>query len=363
MSDQISRKIINFHQELRFWCKALCRLSIALYDPNDDTLSTFVSSNNDENPLTHYQALLSDVPSLKTIADTRVPRVIDDLRSLEKSPSIHTRTLLNAGVRSSYTIPMFGANDQLSGFLFFDATEAEYFTQELIHHLDVYAQLVAALVEAEIAPTKVLSAAVYTAKRFTSWRDEETGEHLARVSHYARLIAHTLAASHGIDDEFIEFLYQFAPLHDIGKISIPDNILLRQGPLDAAQRKVMDTHVTKGVEIVDELIESFSLHGITHVDILRNIVLYHHEHWDGAGYPHGLRGEDIPLEARIVGVADCFDALLSVRPYKQAWSMDETRAYILEKRGHQFDPACVDALLGNQKKIDDIRERFVDRAA
>jgi len=124
----------------------------------------------------------------------------------------------------------------------------------------------------------------------------------------------------------------------------------------------MNTHVSKGVEIVDQLVESFSLHGVTHVEIMRNIVHYHHERWDGKGYLQGLSGEEIPLEARIVALADCFDALLSERPYKPAWSFEKTKGYLREQSGRHFDPACVDALLIDQAQIHSIRERFADKA-
>ena len=362
MNDQVSQKILKLHEELRFWWTDLCRIAIALYDPGADTLSTFVSSNDRDNPLTHYQAQLEDVPSLQKIAAEGQPRIIDNLRTLADSGSHHTQSLLAAGVLSSYTVPVYSSNQELTGFLFFNSDQTNYFNQELVHHLDIYAQLLIALLEAEISPIKVLSAAVYTAKRFTSWRDEETGEHLARVSHYSRLIANGLHEKKGLSDEYIEFLFQFAPMHDIGKITIPDKILLKPGPLDRQERDIMNTHVSKGVEIVDQLVESFSLHGVTHVEIMRNIVHYHHERWDGKGYLQGLSGEEIPLEARIVALADCFDALLSERPYKPAWSFEKTKGYLREQSGRHFDPACVDALLIDQAQIHSIRERFADKA-
>lgn len=362
MDGSISHKVVRLHNELRFWWRDLCRIGVALYDPHNDQLSTFVSSDKQdgENPLEHYQVTLSQVPSLKELADLRRTRVVSDLGGYGDPANEHTRRLLKAGFRSSYTVPMYCSNGHFSGFLFFDAEQADYFTPELTHHLDVYAELLSALIQAEIAPTQVLSAAVYTAKRFTDWRDEETGAHLARVSHYSRLMGYALADSQQLEDEYIQFLFQFAPLHDIGKVAIPDSILLAPRKLSEEEFQIMQTHVGKGLNIVNELIDNFGLGQVYHLQLLRDIVLHHHERWDGKGYPNGLAGTDIPLAARIVAVADCFDALLTERPYKPAWGYQETCDYMREHAGSHFDPACVEALLARPADIDDVRQRFRD---
>ena len=361
-NDSISQKVMRLHNELRFWWHDLCRIAVALYDPRDDMLSTFVSSSDGESPLVHYRARLADVPSLKALAEQRQSRVIVDLEALRSPPSAHTQRLLQAGFRSSYSVPMYSPNGQLTGFLFFDANRAGYFDPSLTRHLDIYAELLSALIQAEIAPVQTLSGAVFTAKRFTDLRDEETGAHLARVAHYARLIATNLADKHALDDEYIEFLYQFAPLHDIGKIAIPDRILLSPARLDAAQRRIMQTHVTRGLAIIDEMIGNFGLRNLDHVETLRDIVLRHHEQWDGGGYPDGLSGNDIPLAARIVSLADSFDALLSTRPYKPAWTHAKVKQHLRLQRGRKFDPDCVDALLQDETVLLAIREKYLDSA-
>jgi len=358
VSNSISQKVLRLHQELSFWWQDLCRIAVALYDPLDEQLTTFVSNSSHDDPLTQYRMPLAEVPSLQELARKRSNRIIEDLHDLKQSTSHHTRCLIEAGFRSSYTVPMFSPNGQLIGFLFFDSNKPGYFDQALIHHLDIYAELLSALIQSEIAPAQTLSAAVFTAKRFTDLRDEETGAHLARVAHYARLIASKLAGRYGLNDEYIEFLYQFAPLHDIGKVAIPDQILLNSRRLDERERRIMQTHVVRGLEIVDEMIANFGLHSLDHVEILRDIVLYHHEQWDGNGYPQGLAADAIPLAARIVCVADCFDALLSQRPYKPAWEFAKVKAHLLQERGSKFAPDCVDALLSDEPEIESIRQRF-----
>lgn len=358
MNGSVSDKVLRIHGELRFWWKDLCRLAIALHDPNLDVLTTFVASGDASNHLTHYQMPLRDVPSLMNLVVTRRTRTIDDLAVLSSSTSEHSRRLLAAGYRSSYTVPMFSRGSEFLGFLFFDAKIVGYFTAELTHHLDVYAELIAALVQAELGPIRTLQGAVYTAQHFTSYRDEETGEHLARVAAYSRMLAAGLAGVHGLNDEYVEYLYQFAPLHDIGKVCVPDSILLKPGRLNSAEREVMQTHVTRGLAMIDTMISDFGLNGLEHVQMLRSIVLHHHEYWNGGGYPHGLAGEQIPLAARIVALADCFDALATERPYKPAWELDACFEYVLGQRGVQFDPDCVDMFLASEFAVHAIVERF-----
>jgi HD-GYP domain-containing protein (c-di-GMP phosphodiesterase class II) len=181
------------------------------------------------------------------------------------------------------------------------------------------------------------------------------------MAHYAELIGRSIAArdpDDDIDDEFVEFVFLFAPLHDIGKIGIPDAILLKEGPLTEDEFTVMQTHVAQGVDLVNSLAQRFEVSDNEHVAILRNIVAYHHEAFDGGGYPNRLTGTAIPLEARIVTVADVFDALTSTRPYKKPWPTDKAFAYLKDKAGGKFDPECVDALILNAPRVAQIQERF-----
>ncbi len=212
-------------------------------------------------------------------------------------------------------------------------------------------------------PTHVLRSAVHLAAELTRIRDTDTGMHLERVSHYARLIARALPPTEGLDDDFIDDLSFFAPVHDIGKVAIPDYILLKQGVLDPAELEIMKGHVMSGVAVVEGLIRDFDPGGLARVSMLRNIVRGHHEALDGSGYPDGLKAEEIPLEARIVTVADVFDALTSERPYKRTWSQDEAFGFLAERKGTRFDAACVAALEGRASEVASIRERYSEGAA
>jgi len=181
---------------------------------------------------------------------------------------------------------------------------------------------------------------LYRLAKAIEYRDLGTGVHLLRMSHYVEAIAEAL----GMPDDEVRILTSAAPLHDIGKIGIPDAILLKRGALTDEEFAVMRRHPLIGHEILRDSQSRFVQMGAL-------IALRHHERWDGTGYPDGLKGEEIPLPARIVTVADVFDALTSERPYKRAWHPDEAFEYLKAHSGTFFDPSCVDALTGNQTRI------------
>ena len=178
------------------------------------------------------------------------------------------------------------------------------------------------------------------------YRDAGTSAYLERMSRVAGLIAESL----GLPEDEVRTIELAAPLHDIGKIAIPDAILMKNGPLDEDELRQMRRHPLIGHELLADSQNRFIRTGAV-------IALRHHERYDGSGYPGGLSGEDIPLPARIVCVADVFDALVSPRPYKQAWSIEEALAYLSGQRGALFDPACVDALLREEGRLRQICEQ------
>jgi putative two-component system response regulator len=183
--------------------------------------------------------------------------------------------------------------------------------------------------------------------RAAEYRDPETASHINRMASYSVLIARKM----GCDPEFVELLALAAPMHDIGKLGIPDYILLKPGRLDADEMVIMRRHAEIG-----ELILSGSNSPL--IQLAANIAHYHHEQYSGAGYPDGLSGENIPLECRIVAVADVFDALTSNRPYKRAWSVEDARQYILDGRGQHFCPDCCDVFLAAWDEVLEIKSNF-----
>lgn len=183
--------------------------------------------------------------------------------------------------------------------------------------------------------------------RAAEYKDNETGLHVLRMSHYA----HVIARAAGFPETAAEDLLHAAPMHDIGKIGIPDHILLKPGRLTGEEMAIMRRHPLIGAEIIGETDSPL-------LALARSVALYHHEKWDGSGYPHGLAGEDIPLEARIVALADVFDALTSRRPYKEAWSVEEALSLIRSESGRHFDPDLVATLEAELPAILEIRERW-----
>ncbi len=202
------------------------------------------------------------------------------------------------------------------------------------------------------------------------YRDYKTGNHVMRVGCHSRVIAEEL----GMGRDFIENLFLASPLHDIGKIGIPDAILLKQGKLSPEEFEVMKQHCAIGVEILREDFEAMkpflasgkmSSRAISDGDknpllaMASSIAMAHHERWDGTGYPHGLAGDKIPLEARIVALSDAYDALCSVRPYRQAYTESESLRYISKEVGKSFDPCVCDAFVKSIEKLREIRRQFV----
>ena len=185
--------------------------------------------------------------------------------------------------------------------------------------------------------------------RAAEYKDNETGLHVIRMSHFSQLLA--LAA--GCSPAWAEDLLNAAPMHDVGKIGIPDAVLRKPGPQDAAEWATMRRHPEIGAEIIGE-------HPSGVLQLAREIALAHHEKWDGSGYPRGLAGEAIPLSARIVAIADVFDALTTRRPYKEPWPVQDALDHIAAQAGKHFDPALVALFAPLLPQLLEIRARWAE---
>lgn len=353
----LEQKVGMLLTQIRTRFPAIERIAVALYEQKTDWLKTYLASGEGENPLQHYSARLGEAPSLQAILKKGRPRVVNDLGVFDQGQHKHTQAIRAQGYGSSYTMPMY-VSGTFFGFLFFNSHSKDVFTEEVLHHLDMVGHLVSLVVINEVASIHTLQASLKTAVTMVYHRDVDTGSHLDRMSNFAWLIARELAPKYRFTDEQIEHIFFFAPLHDMGKIGIPDAILKKQGKLTDAEFEDMKQHTVKGLEIIDVMLRNYGLEGLHHVDMLRNIALYHHEAINGRGYPKGLKGEDIPIEARIVSVADIFDALTSKRSYKQAWSNDEAFATLRKMAGTQVDQDCVEALIKCRGEIEQIQEKL-----
>ena len=209
-----------------------------------------------------------------------------------------------------------------------------------------------------IAALGASEVAVFALAKLAESRDPETGQHLERIRNYCWVLARWLRRDLlEITDEFIDTLYQTSTLHDIGKVGIPDSVLLKPGRLTKQEFEVMKTHTTIGAETLMAAMRQFP--EANYLAMASDIARTHHEHFDGSGYPEGLRGESIPLSGRIVALADVYDALTSRRPYKAAYEHDVARRLILETL-NRFDPRILTAFLELESEFVAIRDAFTD---
>jgi HD-GYP domain-containing protein (c-di-GMP phosphodiesterase class II) len=354
-------KLTVVHDVLKNRCPGIDRISVALYDDKTQTLKTFISSPAAESPLQNYEITLGVESSLKEIARNGTSRIVNDLRIYEGHDSVHSNAILGHGFASSYTHPIYN-NRELAGFIFFNSFHNRYFRDRVLGQVEIFVHLLSEMIMNDLAVTRALVAAMKTSVGMVQKHNFETGAHLERMSRYARLIARSLVKQglKYLDDEQIEQIALFSPLHDVGKIGIPDRILQKAKRLNREERKVMNTHTTLGRQIVDELISNFGFEQIPYVDYLRHIVELHHEAIDGSGYPHGLSGQEVTLEARITAVSDIFDALTTQRPYKDSWSNEHAFALLQMLSIDKLDKSCVDALVDNSYEVAQIQQRFAE---
>lgn len=187
--------------------------------------------------------------------------------------------------------------------------------------------------------------------RAAEFKDNETGLHVIRMSYYSRLIASQISQ----DESWADLVFQAAPMHDIGKIGIPDRIMLKAGKLDQAEWREMQMHPIIGSLIIGD-------HDSELLIMAKDIALTHHEKWDGSGYPYQLSGEHIPLTGRVVAIADVFDALTTNRPYKRAWSLDDALAFIDSQAGRHFDPVLVRCFLAGRQQVEQIMQSYREKS-
>jgi putative two-component system response regulator len=207
---------------------------------------------------------------------------------------------------------------------------------------------------------------IHALARLAETRDPETGNHLRRTQNYVRTLAEALHEnprfSEYLQPHTVELLVRSAPLHDIGKVGIPDYVLLKPGKLTPEEWAIMQTHARLGHDAI-ELAEQDAEETVEFLAIAKEIAHYHHEKWDGSGYPKGLAGDAIPISARLMALADVFDALICRRVYKPPMPVEQARAIILEGRGSHFDPDIVDAFSHTFSTFTEIARRYSDDEA
>ena len=340
----------------------LGRCSIAKLE--NGMLSTYHTVDDGEDEDKHLdfeEVTLKMNTSISQVIKSKAVRLIDDISSLSRTPQ--TVRLASAGYLSSMTVPIL-YKENVIGVIFFNAKERDYFSPEDRAKDFIYiAQILSSRYIEVIERRNNFNSLLKVALKMGHHRDPETSQHLIRMGKYsealARLLAHKFPQ---ITTEFIHRIRFYAPFHDIGKYRIPDEVLFSDKKFSPEDREIMNLHPIFGDEIIDEVAYIGDLDNTPKEELrfVKNIIRYHHEAFDGSGYPEGLSRTEIPLEARIVTLADVFDALLSKRPYKEGWSMAEVIKFVKDKSGSLFDPFCVNALVENINEFLSIRESFSD---
>lgn len=361
-TNTLNQRLERLHKEVRGYFPFVARIAVALYEPKTDDIKTFLYSPAEGSPLQYYATKLASATWLDDLRRSRRSRVIDDMDPAVLGDQYHSRRIAAANFKSSYTVPVFDEVEFL-GFVFFDSDRPGVFSERVTRQLDLFVRIISLMVENALQSVSILAGGLQLLREISRFRDDETASHLSRMSHYSELVARQLAPELQRDDDWAHYVRLFAPLHDIGKVTTPDSILFKPGKLNDAEFEVMKQHTVKGAEILVTMIEHLSLEQVPHIQGLLHIARHHHERWDGTGYPDGLAGEQIATEARIVAVADAFDALTSRRCYKEAWPVARAEAYLRENSGAQFDPRCVAALVGRRDEVLGIMARFADESS
>lgn len=266
-------------------------------------------------------------------------------------------TLADNGFSSAIFFPL-SMSSQEQAVLVFAAENVDEYAVEHIELLENIAGQVAHAFNKTIGMESLVISAVEGLAKLAENRDPETGDHLVRMSLYSVIIAEQLGEDseykESITPAYIRDVFRFAPMHDIGKVGVPDSILLKPGRLDEVQRQQMEIHPVTGAEVLKRCEQQVQLAGHSIFKIGIEIAEAHHEKFDGSGYPYKISGQDIPLSARIVAAADVFDALTSKRPYKEAWSVDKAMDFMREQAGQHFDPLVIQAMEQVMPRILDV---------
>ncbi len=296
--------------------------------------------------------------SLNTIKSRRI-HVVNNIEDYLKShPYSIMGSIFEEGMRSALILPLC-VGGECDALLFLSSFKKDTFKKEDIEDLKVVANVLALLHKKTVTVQNLVLSTLVGLTKLVEGKDEETGEHLVRMASYSRAIAEQLAKNPKFSKiltlDFIERIHEQAPLHDIGKVSVPDYILRKPGKLNSDEFEIMKNHTTNGYAILDQVDLKSHEHFF---EIGKEIVRSHHERWDGRGYPDGLKGEEIPLCARIVAVGDVLDALTTERPYKKALGYDKSVEIIVEESGTHFDPQVIEAFIEAQPKIRKLYKDF-----
>ncbi len=293
--------------------------------------------------------------SLENIVKHGTPRIINDLESYTKNKDTdYNKILLDAGVKSSITLPL-KVNDKPIGIIFFSNLVKGIYNENHIEFLKTLSNSIAISLNKNIFIDELQYSTLLALTKMAEARDEDTGDHLDRMTAYSVKITEFLTKDNKFEDEitvpFLKGIERFSPMHDIGKVGVKDGILLKSGKLTPEEYDEMKKHVAYGADVLKTAEGNIAKQRYSMFKMGIEIVEGHHEKWNGTGYPYRLKGKDIPLSARIVAVADVFDALTSKRPYKEAFTFEDSLNYMIAERGQHFDPEIIDSLIKHKEEF------------
>lgn len=299
------------------------------------------------------RALLGPGFSVK-LENTRLGKLVESKESLitssinkdlEENPSSSSLKLLKReGINSNMIIPLT-ANDVVFGFLFFSSRNENNYRDKDLELGTKIGQEISGILNTSYLTKKMFITMVNSFADLVEKKDTETGNHIIRMTEYSRTIAEKLLDyekdSYRVNESFVNDIVYYSSAHDIGKVGIPDSILKKPGKLTDEERTIMETHTTIGAEVLIKVREDLKIFNREFFNVAIDIAMSHHERWDGSGYPNRLKGEEIPLAARIIAIADVFDALTSKRVYKPGFSFEDSLEIINQGSGSHFDPNLV----------------------
>ncbi len=304
--------------------------------------------------------------SLYRIIENGQPRVINDYDEYFKTRPIrgYSHIILNYGIKSAITLPLM-ADDKHIGFIFFSSAEKNVYNKTHVQFLKTLSNAIAIAMEKNVMVDELLYSSILALAKMAEARDEDTGDHLQRMKSNVVLLTQLLSENSDyksqLTPQMINDISKFSPMHDIGKVGIPDGILLKPGKLTVEEFETMKTHAAYGADVLRTAEANIVKRGRSMFSEGIAIAIGHHEKWDGSGYPNGLSGEEIPLSARIVAVADVFDALMSNRPYKKAFSFEKSVEIIINGKGTHFDPVIVDVFEAHTDRFRKIYENDIKK--
>lgn len=340
-----------------------CLGRISLVTIDGDCLSTYHTEDiaPSDQSLEFEEIVIRQGSSIEQIISQSQYRIINNINQLPENR--HVQMLKTSGYVSSLAYPVVH-HDKVISIIFFNSKTPHLFQHNEIKKDFFYvAQIIATLQILVFERQSHFDKLLTIALKIGHERDPETAQHLVRIGRYSEALARLLTKHKPeITTEFIHRIKCYAPFHDIGKYRIPDDVLFSTNTFSSAERAIMNKHTIYGEEIIANVVDMADLTNIPseEVTFLKNIIRHHHEAFDGTGHPDGLSNVHIPLEARIVTLADVFDALLTKRPYKDPWTLDEVIEFVKTKSGYLFDPLCVQVLLENLDEMMTIRQTFAD---